>query len=35
MQIKGQMDKFRIMMWKSNRGWKRWHYDVEIKSADG
>ena len=24
-----------IMIWKSKGGSKRWHYDVQIKSADG
>ena len=24
-----------IMMWKSKGGSKRWHYDVQIKRADG
>ena len=22
------------MIWKSNCGWKRWHYDAHIKRAD-
>ena len=22
-----------IMMWKRKGGWKRWHYDLQIKTA--
>ena len=24
-----------IIIWKSKGGWKWWHYDVQIKRADG
>ena len=23
------------MIWKSKDGWKTWHYDLQIKRADG
>ena len=32
---KGGWIKGGIMMWKSKGGCKRWHYDVQIKRADG
>ena len=32
---KGGWIRMGIMMCKSMGGWKRWHYDVEIKWADG
>ena len=32
---RGGWIKTGIMMCKSIGGWKRWHYDVQIKRADG
>ena len=36
MQIKkGRWIRAGIMMWTSKGGWKKVHYDVQIKRADG
>ena len=34
-EMKGWMQKRTgIMVWKSKDGWKRWHYNVQIKRGD-
>ena len=34
-ELKGGMDREGILTWKSKGGWKRRHYDVQIKRGDG
>ena len=34
-KLKGEWIREGIIIWKSKGGWKRGHYDVQIKRADG